>query len=66
MNEFPDRDGNEPTSTPRWVKAFGAVILGVLLLFVLLLLFGGGKHGPGRHMRGSHSQQRGTAGSAPA
>ncbi len=36
------------TSTPRWVKVFGIIVLVVALLFVVLLLAGGG-HGPGRH-----------------
>jgi hypothetical protein len=48
---YPDEgDGpNEPTAaTPLWVKLFGAIAFGVVLLFVVLLLTGRG-HGPGRH-----------------
>lgn len=41
-------------STPRWVKVFGAIALGVVLLFVLLMFTRGpGGHGPGRHMPSS-------------
>jgi hypothetical protein len=36
--------------TPRWVKVFGIIAIGVVLLVVILLLTGGpGRHGPGRH-----------------
>jgi hypothetical protein len=49
---YPDEgDGTngEPTAgTPLWVKVFGAIAFGVVLLFVVLLLTGRG-HGPGRH-----------------
>lgn len=36
--------------TPRWVKVFGVIALVVVLLFVALMLFGGGRHGPRRHL----------------
>jgi hypothetical protein len=37
--------------TPRWVKVFGIIAIGLVLLVVILLLTGGlGRHGPGRHM----------------
>ena len=32
--------------TPRWVKVFGIIAIGLVLLVVILLLTGG----PGRHM----------------
>lgn len=34
---------------PRWVKIFGIVAVIVLVLVVAIALFGGDKHGPGRH-----------------
>jgi hypothetical protein len=39
------------TSTPRWVKVFGAIALVVALLFVILMVTRGpgGRHGPSRH-----------------
>lgn len=37
------------TSTPRWVKAFSAIVLAAVALFVILQLVGDGGHGPGRH-----------------
>jgi hypothetical protein len=36
------------TSTPRWVKAFGTVIVVLILLVGVMMLVGG--HGPGAHM----------------
>jgi len=54
MNDYPDEPGPESPSdthaTPRWVKVFGAVGIGVILLFIVLQFATGGKHGPGRHM----------------
>lgn len=41
--------GHDLASTPRWVKVFGIIAVIVILLFVGLMLFGGGRHGPGRH-----------------
>jgi hypothetical protein len=38
--------------TPRWVKVFGIVALILVLLIGGLMLFGGGSHGPGRHLGG--------------
>lgn len=50
----------EPHSTPRWVKVFGAIAILIVVLFILLLLFGGGKHGPRRHMQtGQTATERG-------
>ena len=36
------------TSTPRWVKVFGAVVIALILLVGIMLL--GGGHGPGAHI----------------
>jgi hypothetical protein len=44
-----ERELQEITSPPRWVKALGIIALVLLLLIVLMLLIGG-NHGPGRHM----------------
>ncbi len=40
----PDRGST--TSTPRWVKVFGIIVIAAALLFVILHLTG---HGPGGH-----------------
>jgi hypothetical protein len=45
---------------PRWVKVVGIVALVLALLVAVMLLFGGGSHGPGRHM------SRGLGGPGPA
>ncbi len=51
--------GREYPGTPRWVKVSGIIALVLVLLVVVMLLFGGGNHGPGRHMpsgdAGSHT-----------
>lgn len=40
-----------PYSTPRWVKVFGIIALGLILLIVIMMFTGvGGEHGPGRHI----------------
>jgi hypothetical protein len=36
--------------TPRWVKVFGIIAIGLVLLVVIMMFIGGGDHGPGRHM----------------
>lgn len=36
------------TSTPRWVKVFGVIVVTLILLVIVMLLAGG--HGPGAHM----------------
>ena len=36
--------------TPRWVKVFVVVGALVALVVVAVVVFGGGEHGPGRHM----------------
>ena len=52
--DSPEDTDDEPgrgsaTSTPRWVKVFGTVILVLVLLFVIVMFTGVGGHGPGRH-----------------
>jgi hypothetical protein len=42
----PDR--RRINTTPRWVKVFGIVAVGVVVLLVIVLVTGQG-HGPGRH-----------------
>ncbi|MDQ2708453.1 MAG: hypothetical protein M3Z25_12785 [Actinomycetota bacterium] len=44
------RDRGLSNGTPRWVKVSGAIALAVVLLMVALMVFGGGRHGPGRHL----------------
>lgn len=41
-----------PPKMPRWVKVVGIIAGVVLLIAIAALAFGGGKHGPGRHMSG--------------
>jgi len=44
--------GRQPTSSsPRWVKVFGTVVVVLVLLLIAVAVFGGGPggHGPGRH-----------------
>lgn len=36
------------SSTPRWVKVFGIIVI-ILVLFVVIMMITG-NHGPGRHM----------------
>lgn len=60
MPDSPYPDTNDDTSSspgprsttgaPRWVKVLGLAALALLMLVVVLMLFGGGDHGPGRHM----------------
>jgi hypothetical protein len=59
MDHAPD-DHAEPTTPdagsagmPRWVKVSLAVAAVLLVLAVALMLFGGGEHGPGRHLGGA-------------
>ena len=44
------RDGDSRSGPPRWVKVFGIVLAGLVLLAVLVVLLSGGRHGPGRHV----------------
>lgn len=46
-NQGPERG---PTATPRWVKVFGITLIALVFLTVVMLLFGGGNHGPRRHL----------------
>lgn len=43
---------NPPTypGAPRWVKTAGKVIAVLAVVMVAALIFGGGKHGPWRHL----------------
>ena len=36
--------------TPRWVKVIALVVGVLIVLVVAVMLFGGGNHGPGRHL----------------
>ncbi|MDJ0418901.1 hypothetical protein [Rhodococcus opacus] len=42
--------GSPEHRTPRWVKVVGVVVGLLLVLVIAVMLFGGGNHGPGRHM----------------
>ena len=42
-------DPATPPGMPRWVKVFGVVVGGLVLLFVVLKVAGIGNHGPGMH-----------------
>lgn len=44
----PDRGA--PPGTPFWVKLCGAFVLALIVLVAVMLVFGGGTHGPVRHM----------------
>ncbi len=43
-------------STPKWVKVFALIAVGVAVLIAILLLIGGG-HGPQRHLGAIGSYQ---------
>ena len=56
-HRYPDSNGDDTgagpdrgstTSTPRWVRVFGIIVIVLVLLFVVQILIGGG-HGPGAH-----------------
>lgn len=52
-SSHPDEDrgsGPRREPTPRWVKVVGIVVGVLLVLVILVMVFGGGNHGPGRHM----------------
>ncbi len=50
--------GNQPPSTPRWVKVSGIIIIALVLLFIILKLTGiAGNHGPGRHFSTAQAVQ---------
>ena len=41
-----------PPKVPRWVKVLGIVAGVIVVLAIAALAFGGGEHGPGRHLSG--------------
>lgn len=45
-----DHTSPPPTGMPGWVKGFLWVGVALLLLVLVLKVFGGGQHGPGRHL----------------
>jgi hypothetical protein len=47
-DEASEADHPSTEGTPRWVKVFAIVAIGVVVLFVVLLIVGG-PHNPGRH-----------------
>ncbi|NHN33289.1 hypothetical protein [Paenibacillus agricola] len=55
--ERPTED--RPPRTPRWVKVSGIIAIVLVLLIVGLMLFGGGQHGPMRHMPSSSGIEQG-------
>ena len=58
--------GGAPTPRrPRWVKVSLVIALVLALLIGGLLLFGGGRHGPGRHFDGA-IPSGGAGGETPA
>lgn len=46
-----------PPKAPGWVKVFAIIAIVVVLIVVLALVFGGGKHGPGRHLPGGSDKR---------
>lgn len=47
-----------PPGIPRWLKVFGIIVIGLIVLFVILQFTGvGGQHGPAMHMPPSIGQQ---------
>lgn len=42
--------GGPEYRTPRWVTVVAVVVGLLLVLVVAVMLFGGGNHGPGRHL----------------
>ena len=47
-------DPSDDTSTPRWVKVSGVIVIILVLLFGIMILTGG-NHGPGRHLSGAQA-----------
>ena len=52
-------DRKSTTSTPRWVKVSGLVVIILVLLAVAIMVISGGEHGPGRHMPSSSNVEQG-------
>lgn len=48
-------DHGPSASTPRWVKVSVVIAVVLVLLVVIMLIFGGGEHGPGRHIKSNIS-----------
>jgi hypothetical protein len=42
--------------TPRWVRITGTVAAVVAVVLIAMVIFGGGHHGPGRHLHHSDGQ----------
>lgn len=42
----------QPSPRPGWVKVLGIVAAVLIVVVVALAIFGGGDHGPGRHLPG--------------
>jgi hypothetical protein len=57
MSSRVEPDCDTPPVTPRWVKVFGAIALGLILLFGILHLTGNSLGGPGTHTM--HTNQSG-------
>ena len=60
MSDLPSAPEPRPPGAPRWVKLFGIVAVAIVAIVVIVALFGGGEHGPGRHLpggddRGNHA-----------
>lgn len=55
----PDHDPDTETGTPLWVKVFGIIFLGVVVLFLFLMFTRGPHRGPGHHISPEgHTQPR--------
>ena len=59
-------DEQGPPKVPRWVKVVGIIAGIVLLLAIAALAFGGGQHGPGRHMSGQGGNSHGSNHTPPS
>lgn len=43
---------------PRWVKVMGITLIVLVFLMLLVMLFGGGDHGPGRHLSFQNAKEQ--------